>query len=465
MLLLLGAIAVLVTATMQWLGDTARIRQKALVKKVTTVAPLPDGWQLELPAGIEDPRTIQVWDAKAAQHSVAAQDAASGFTGQVLQGSQNLVLIKGTDGKNETQALALIDAQNGQAAWSKIYNDLPLDYCLPEMWQSSVVCESRQARKVVKIDPAGNITIADLPGGIWDLATGEHVISTVFDKFLVVPLGISQGDSAGVEAQFIKPDFTYWAKFQALVPNSTAAKPLLAQSRGAITLLGVLTSAADGSNRQYTWKFSQLLNLKQGSLDLTNLGDAPQASLLEAGFFASSDPQDEGPNPGTWRLYNPDGSVNAEGQAPLAALQAMHSQLRQGLTLDITAATKALQSGKVSAIMPDKSYFLAASGETCATWQGCAATVWTTGDGVEIKLKDPGRPLMTDSKTIVFKTASELLGYGVVDGKLLWEGVTPPLENAAMTGEPRGFATGIAQLAQIGEDENATGILKYWPLP
>ncbi|WP_252865002.1 hypothetical protein [Mobiluncus mulieris] len=53
---------------------------------------------------------------------------------------------------------------------------------------------------------------------------------------------------------------------------------------------------------------------------------------------------------GTWRLYQPDGSLSAEGQAPVAALQAMHSQLRSGLTLDLATATTALQSGKVPVI-------------------------------------------------------------------------------------------------------------------
>ncbi|WP_252865209.1 hypothetical protein [Mobiluncus mulieris] len=52
--------------------------------------------------------------------------------------------------------------------------------------------------------------------GIWDLATGEHVIATVFDRFLVVPIGISQGAAAGVEVQFINPDFTYHTRYQVL---------------------------------------------------------------------------------------------------------------------------------------------------------------------------------------------------------------------------------------------------------
>ncbi|WP_252865312.1 hypothetical protein [Mobiluncus mulieris] len=216
--------------------------------------------------------------------SVASQDAASGFTGQVLSENQILTLVKGTDATKETQALALIDTATGRAVWEKTYGDLPLDYCLPEMWQSQVVCESKQAKKIVKIDPAGNIVVGDLPGGIWDLATGEHVIATVFDRFLVVPIGISQGAAAGVEVQFINPDFTYHTRYQVLSPNASAAKPLHVQSRGSITLVGSLTANADGSNRQYTWGFSQMLNMKTGKLDLANLGEAPQASLLEPGF-------------------------------------------------------------------------------------------------------------------------------------------------------------------------------------
>lgn len=468
--LVIAAIAVLITATTQWLNDTAKIRNKATVKVIKTVAPLQDGWQLSFPKELTDPRQIQVWDAKAAQLSVASQDAASGFKGQVLAENQAIALIKGTDGTKETQALALIDTATGQATWEKPYNDLPLDYCLPEMWQSQVVCESRQAKKIVKIDPAGNIAVGDLPGGIWDLATGEHVIATVFDRFLVVPIAISQGAASGVEAQFINPDFTYHTRYQVLSPNTTAAKPLHVQSRGAITLVGTLTAGADGSNRHHTWGFSQMLNMKQGTLDLTNLGEAPQASLLEAGFFASSDPDaavpsGSAPATGTWRLYSPDGSLSAEGSAPLVALQAMHTQLRAGLTLDLATATAALQSGKIPVIMPDKTYFLAAPGETCAAWPGCAATTWTSGDGIEVKLKTPGKPLMNTATTVVFTATSGLTAFGLADGKPLWEGITPPIKGATLSGDPLALAGGIARLAQIGDGGAAHGTLTFWRLP
>lgn len=469
--LVIAAITVLITATTQWLNDTAKIRNKATVKVIKTVAPLKDGWQLNLPQELTDPRQLQVWDAKAAQLSVASQDAASGFVGQVLSENQILTLVKGTDGTKETQALALIDTTSGQAVWEKPYNDLPLDYCLPEMWQSQVVCESKEAKRIVKIDPAGNVTVGELPGGIWDLATGEHVIATVFDRFLVVPIAISQGSSAGVEAQFINPDFTYHTRYQVLSPNTTAAKPLHVQSRGAITLVGALTSAADGSNRQHAWGFSQMLNMKQGTLDLANLGDSPQASLLEAGFFASSDPDGSAGTPGaptstgTWRLYSPDGSLSAEGSAPLAALQAMHTQLRSGLTLDLATATAALQSGKIPVIMPDKTYFLAAPSETCAAWPACAATTWTTGDNTQIKLKSPGKPLMTNATTAVFTAANGLEAFGLADGKPLWEGITPPIKGAALTGDSLALSDGIARLAQIGDAAKARGTLTFWRLP
>nr|WP_249290634.1 hypothetical protein [Mobiluncus mulieris] len=471
--ILVAAVIVLVTATTQWLSDTAKIRHKATVKIVKTVAPLQDGWQLDFPKEIKDPRRLQVWDARAAQLSVASQDAASGFTGQVLSENQILTLVKGTDGTKETQALALIDTATGRAVWEKTYGDLPLDYCLPEMWQSQVVCESKQAKKIVKIDPTGNIVVGDLPGGIWDLATGEHVIATVFDRFLVVPIGISQGAAAGVEVQFINPDFTYHTRYQVLSPNASAAKPLHVQSRGSITLVGSLTANADGSNRQYTWGFSQMLNMKTGKLDLANLGEAPQASLLEAGFFASSDPDGavadattgNATATGTWRLYQPDGSLSAEGRAPVAALQAMHSQLRSGLTLDLATATTALQSGKVPVIMPDKTYLLAPTGETCGAWSTCAATTWTTGDGVEIKLKTPGKPLMNHAATVVFTVANGLEAFGLADGKQLWEGLTPPIKDAVLTGDPLAFSGGIARLAQIGDAGAARGSLTFWRLP
>ncbi|WP_252865208.1 hypothetical protein [Mobiluncus mulieris] len=117
--ILVAAVIVLVTATTQWLSDTAKIRHKATVKIVKTVAPLQDGWQLDFPKEIKDPRRLQVWDARAAQLSVASQDAASGFTGQVLSENQILTLVKGTDATKETQALALIDTATGRAVWEK----------------------------------------------------------------------------------------------------------------------------------------------------------------------------------------------------------------------------------------------------------------------------------------------------------------------------------------------------------
>ena len=70
------AVVVLVTATMQWFGDTARIRNKAEVKKITTVAPLKEAWTLAMPAKMKDPRSVQVWGYADSQDSLAAQDAA-----------------------------------------------------------------------------------------------------------------------------------------------------------------------------------------------------------------------------------------------------------------------------------------------------------------------------------------------------------------------------------------------------
>ena len=65
--ILVLAVVVLVTATMQWFGDTARIRNKAEVKKITTVAPLKEAWTLAMPAKMKDPRTAQVWGYQDAQ--------------------------------------------------------------------------------------------------------------------------------------------------------------------------------------------------------------------------------------------------------------------------------------------------------------------------------------------------------------------------------------------------------------
>lgn len=464
------ALAVLITAVSQWFADTARIRAGAVVKVIKEVAPLRSGWQLELPGSMKDPRSVQIWDYRDAQNSLAAHERSGGAgeaVGPTLAETQLMLLVKGTDGKKETQVIGVVDAASGKPVWMKPYNDLPLDYCLDQLWESSMVCESKKSKKVVRIDPTGNVTPADLPNGIWDLATGEHVIGTIFDRFLVVPIGVKEGASAGVEAQFINPDFTYKKRFQVLVPNSQAAKPLLVQSRGSITLVGALTSAADGSNLQSTWSFSQLINVKIGNLDLSNLGSAPQASLLEAGFFASSDPKDAAKPQGSWKLYNPDGTVSAQGQAPVVALQAMHAQLRNGLPLDLTAAANALKSGRVPVIMKDRTYFLGAAGETCQNWPGCAATDWKTGDGVQIRLKEPGEPLLSNQTTVVFRSVNGMVAYGVVDGKFLWQGVTPPQKGAATTEDPTPFGKGLGQLAQIGDIQkgNAKAVLTFWNLP
>lgn len=464
--ILLAAIAVLVVAPFQWLSDTARIRQKATVKIIKTVAPLRKAWQLDLPAEMKDPRFLQSWNARDAQLSIAAQDAASGLKTPVLSENQVLTLIKGTDGTKETQALALVDTSTGRAVWEKTYADLPLDYCLPVMWQSQAVCESRNAKKIVKVDPAGNVTVGELPNGIWDLATGAHVLGTVFDRFLVVPVAVSENSSAGADAVFINPDFTYKGRFQVLSPGAVAAKPLLVQSRGAVTLVGVLTASANGSNRRHTWSFSQLINTSSKKFDLDDLGATAQMSLLEAGFFASADPENTGTTGGdslgAWRLYHPDGTPAEQGRAPMVALQALHSQLRAGLTLDLANATKALQSGKVPVVMPDKTYFLASAGESCVSWPGCTAEAWTTGDGVRLRLKTPSLPLASDGKTVVFNVGKGLDAYGMADGKKLWEGIIPPLKGATLSGAPLSLGGGIAQLAQIGLGR---GTLTFWRLP
>ncbi|MDD7541286.1 MAG: hypothetical protein SPK50_03230 [Mobiluncus porci] len=462
--LVIAAVVVLVTATTQWISDTTRIRNQATVKVIKTVAPLDKGWQLDLPKEMKDPRSIQVWDYQDSQNSLAAQDNATGATAKLTE-TQNLVLVKGTDGKKETQAIALIDTATGQAVWSKTYNDLPLDYCLDQLWTSSIVCESGAAKKVVRIDPTGNVAVGDLPNGIWDLATGSHHIGSVYDQFLVVPIAVAQGASAGVDAQYINPDFSYRAHYQILVPNAAAAEPISTQSRGSTVLVGVVTSGANGENLKHTWGWAQTLNTVTGTINTSNLGSQSQVSMLEAGFFGSSNPEDTASDQADWAVYNPDASVAAQGKAPRVAVQAMHAQLRSGLVLDATAATAAMQSGKVPVIMPDKTYFVGSAGETCSTWPGCAAREWTTGDGAAIRLKDIGSPLTSDGKTAVFSAGGGLLAYGVVDGKFLWEGITPPLEGAAVTGDPQPLGAGIAQLAQVGEVKNAKAVLAYWNLP
>lgn len=459
------AVVVLVTATMQWFGDTARIRSNAEVKKITTVAPLKEAWTLAMPAKMKDPRSVQVWGYADSQDSLAAQDAATGVTAKLAENEQ-LVLVKGTDGKAQTQAIALVDETTGTAKWSKTYDDLPLDYCLKQLWQSSITCESDAAKKVVRIDPSGNVAVGDLPNDIWDLATGEHVLGAIFDQFLVVPIAVGEGNSAGVQAVYVTPDFAWKGKFPLMVPNAQAAKPLLVQTRGSVTLLGVTTSNQDGSNRQNTWSYSQIINTKIGSFDTSKLGSESQISMLEAGFFASADPQSAAEV--VWQVHGSDGAIVGEGKCPSLAAQALHAQLRAGLRLDTDSAMAALKSGKIPVLMPNRTYFLADGSETCASWPGCAAKAWTTGDGVTINLKAPGTPLASDGSKAVFTEGNGgLLSYGVVDGKFLWEGIAPPLKDAATTGDTFVFGSGLGQLAQLGDlnKGSAKAVLRYLTLP
>ena len=459
------AVVVLVTATMQWFGDTTRIRNQAEVKKITTVAPLKEAWTLAMPAKMKDPRSVQVWGYADSQDSLAAQDAATGVTAKLAENEQ-LVLIKGTDGKAQTQAIALVDETTGTAKWSKTYDDLPLDYCLKQLWQSSITCESDAAKKVVRIDPSGNVAVGDLPNDIWDLATGEHVLGAIFDQFLVVPIAVGEGNSAGAQAVYVTPDFAWKGKFPLMVPNTQAAKPLLVQTRGSVTLLGVTTSNQDGSNRQNTWSYSQIINTKIGSFDTSKLGSESQISMLEAGFFASADPQSAAEV--NWQVHGSDGAIVEEGKCPSLAAQALHAQLRAGLRLDTDSAMAALKSGKAPVLMPNRTYFLADGSETCASWPGCAAKAWTTGDGVTINLKAPGIPLASDGSKAVFTEGNGgLLSYGVVDGKFLWEGIAPPLKDAATTGDTFVFGSGLGQLAQLGDlnKGSAKAVLRYLTLP
>lgn len=459
------AVVVLVTATMQWFGDTARIRNQAEVKKITTVAPLKEAWTLAMPAKMKDPRSVQVWGYADSQDSLAAQDAATGVTAKLAENEQ-LVLVKGTDGKAQTQAIALVDETTGTAKWSKTYDDLPLDYCLKQLWQSSITCESDAAKKVVRIDPSGNVAVGDLPNNIWDLATGEHVLGAIFDQFLVVPIAVGEGNSAGAQAVYITPDFAWKGKFPLMVPNAQAAEPLPVQTRGSVTLLGVTTSNQDGSNRQNAWSYSQIINMKIGSLDTSKLGSESQISMLEAGFFASADPQSAAEV--DWQIHGSDGAVVGEGKCPSLAAQALHAQLRAGLRLDTDSAMAVLKSGKVPVLMPNRTYFLADGSDTCASWPGCAAKTWTTGDGVTINLKAPGTPLASDGSKAVFTEGNGgLLSYGVVDGKFLWEGIAPPLKDAATTGDTFVFGSGLGQLAQLGDlnKGSAKAVLRYLTLP
>lgn len=465
-IILLGAIAVLVLATTQWIGDTNRIRAKATIHKITTVAPVKEQWTLDLPAKMKDPRSVQIWDYADSQNSLAAQDAATGVTAK-LTDTQNLILVKGTDGKAQTQAIALIDVATGQAIWNKTYDNLPLDYCLNQLWQSSITCESDAAKKVVRIDPTGNVTVGDLPNGIWDLATGEHVIGAIHDRFLVVPIGVGEGGSAGAQAAYVNPDFTWKGQYQLLVPNAQAAQPIHLQTKGSVTLLGVLTADTNGENRLHTWGYSQSLNLKTGSLDTAALGPESQVSLLEAGFFASAS-LDDSADQIDWQIFNPDGTPSASGKAPKAAVQAMHTQLRAGLPLDTTAATAAMQSGKVPAIMPDRSYLLTAVSETCNIWPGCASKNWSTGDGVALNLKAVATPLTSSDTAAIFTEANGgMLAYGTADGKFLWEGVVPPLKEATTTGDVFSLGEGFGQLAQLGSvgDGSAKAVLRYLAMP
>ena len=466
--LVIVSVVVLVVAVSQWVMDTNRIRENALIKRTTKIAPLKPGWQVELPANIKDPRSIQTWIRRDAESSLAAQDAQSGWTGPMLAQNQSMMLIKGTDGKVSTQALALINNDSGAVVWMKPYDDLPLDYCHNQLWQSSIVCESKAAKTIVRIDPQGNITAAGLPGGMWDAATGDHVIGGVLDKFLVVPIGIAQGSSAGVEAEFVDPSFNTHAKYQMLVPNAAATQPLHMHTRGAITLMGAVTSAADGSNRQHTWGYSYNMNFSRGSLDTSMLGDASQVSLLEAGFFGSADYSESAPDQVDWVLYKADGGIQSQGKAPRIVVQAMHTQLREGLFLDLTAAARVMQSQKVPAIMPDRSYLLGSIEPTCGDWPGCASKHWVTSDGAKMTLTRPGVPIFSDSTRTVFDQGNGTVSaYGLADGKPLWEGMVPSHKDGSDRGKVLGVGAGLAQLNQKGSMEkgDAKSFLTYWALP
>ncbi|WP_252865211.1 hypothetical protein [Mobiluncus mulieris] len=72
---------------------------------------------------------------------------------------------------------------------------------------------------------------------------------------------------------------------------------------------------------------------------------------------------------------------------------------------------------------------------------------------------------MNHAATVVFTVANGLEAFGLADGKQLWEGLTPPIKDAVLTGDPLAFSGGIARLAQIGDAGAARGSLTFWRLP
>lgn len=464
--LVIGAIVVLVTAVTQFFMDMRRINEQARIVHITKVAPVKQAWRLDLDSALKDPRTLQSWDYLDAQASVSSMDG-TGSAGMLTQ-NQQMVLVKGTDGTKEIQLLALVNLDSGTAQWQKTYADLPLDYCLEQMWQGGVVCESDQAQKIVRIHPDGNIEVGALPEGMWGLATGQHVLAAVFDKFLVVPLAVSAGGGAGTEVDFITSNYTIASQFKVLTPNATAAQPQNTQTRNSITLSGALTSASDGSNRQSTWGFSQGLASSTGTLDTSGLGAESQASMLEAGFFASAEPTEKDQVQVKWAIYNPDGSVASTGSAPTVAAQALHAQLRAGLMLDASNAATALNSGKIPALTGNRDFWLTPVSDSCAQWSNCESRDWTSPKGASVTLKKPARVLYSTEDTMIFVTTDgALMAYGAADGKSLWEGVLPLEKAATSKGDPLAFAGGVAQLSQLGQIDagDAKAVLTYWTLP
>lgn len=424
--------------------------KKAAVPQLTQVSPLEEAWRLNLPQPLLDPRQVYTWDLPNSNGA-----------------AQTLVVASGTDGQKAVSVATLV-SDDGQAQWEKDLSQTPLDYCLKDLWQGKVTCESHAAKKVVTIAPDGNFEARDLPQ--WDSATGEHVLTGVLDQFLIATLGVGGSGQAGAEAWFYKPDLTYFGKVSNMVPGANAAVPLNSQVHGTQTLVGVHASNAQNEHT-YRWVFGANINQVVKEIDTSNLGPEPQVSLLEVGFFASSNPEikvegdvTNASNQAQWKVLKSDGSVEAEGSAPAAAVQALHSQLRAGNFVDGASAAAALQSSQALAILNDGQLIGTTDLATCLDWASCSAKNWTTAAGINLPLPIAGHPLAAFNNQVVFTTNNGLVSSGLADGQELWSGILPPVEEAVGTRSPLAVGSRIwvpAQLGKAGDSASRAAIIAY----
>lgn len=464
--LVVASVAVLALASWDMYTKITRQNSRAVVPHLTQVAPLDQAWRLDLPKTLLDPRSMQSWQ---------------------MPDGQLAALISGTDGKKNTQVVTKLDGASGKATWN-IAPQNYLDYCLHQLWNGQIVCESKAAKKIVTINDQGQETAHDLP--FWDNATGEHVLGGVIDHFLAVPIATAEGNSAGTHVMYLNPDFSYKGRFPIMVRGATGAEPLPTAMHGAMALSGAHTS--DGTSENYTWSYALMLNSKIGLLDTAKLGPEPQAALLDNGFFATGTETTQGPatdeGPSTaegpaptapsshanapaasvpWQVYKADGTMQAQGSTFVAPAQALVAQSRQGHLVSTDTAVQVLQSNQVAVILPDSSLVTTTDLKDCPAWTDCAAKEWQAEGGKTMTLPYAGLPVLQDGSATVFRLANGLAAVGNADGKNLWSGIVPPIKGAVATREITTLGNTLVTLAQMGstKDPQAHAALIAWKLP